>query len=143
MVQTHQNSREENTTKPIPLQETEHIWHGSSDPQKVLQLPYREHPDWLHHSLVQQLHGLRLQVTTECTAQYVTGAKLPAIQNLYTRRCQRKALKIVKDSTHLNHRLFSLLPHSKQYRRAKHVFLKDQCNHQLGRDKQMCSITVC
>jgi gmma-aminobutyric acid receptor subunit gamma len=30
------------------------------------------------------------------TAQYITGAKLPAIQDLYTRRCQRKALKIVK-----------------------------------------------
>ena len=30
------------------------------------------------------------------TAHYITGAKLPAIQDLYTRRCQRKALKIVK-----------------------------------------------
>jgi hypothetical protein len=27
-----------------------------------------------------------------------TGAMLPAIQELYTRQCQRKALKIVKDS---------------------------------------------
>ena len=27
-----------------------------------------------------------------CTAQYITGAKLPAIQELYTRRYQRKAL---------------------------------------------------
>ena len=26
-------------------------------------------------------------------AQYITGAKLPTIQDLYTRRCQRKALK--------------------------------------------------
>ena len=46
-------------------------------------------------------------------AQYITGAKLPAIQDLYTRRCQRKALKIVKDSSHTSHRLFSLLPHDK------------------------------
>ena len=30
------------------------------------------------------------------TAQYITEAKLPAIQDLDTRRCQRKALKIVK-----------------------------------------------
>jgi hypothetical protein len=30
------------------------------------------------------------------TAQYITGAKLPAIQDLYTRRCQRKALKLSK-----------------------------------------------
>ena len=27
-------------------------------------------------------------------AQYITGAKLPATQDLYTRRCQRKALKL-------------------------------------------------
>jgi hypothetical protein len=53
------------------------------------------------------------------TAQYITGAKLPAIQDLYTRRCQRKALKIVKDPSHLSHRLFSLLPHGKRYRSAK------------------------
>ena len=38
-------------------------------------------------------------------AQYITGAKLPAIQDLYTRWCQRKALKIVKDPSH---RLFCM-----------------------------------
>ena len=30
------------------------------------------------------------------TAQYITGSKLPAIQDLYIRRCQRKVVKIVK-----------------------------------------------
>jgi primosomal protein N'' len=30
------------------------------------------------------------------TTQYITEAELPAIQDLYTRRCQRKALKIVR-----------------------------------------------
>ena len=29
-------------------------------------------------------------------AQYITGAKFPAIQDLYTRQCQRKALKMVR-----------------------------------------------
>jgi hypothetical protein len=53
------------------------------------------------------------------TAQYITGAKLPAFQDLYTRRCQRKALKIVKDPSHPSHRLFSLLPHGKRYRSAQ------------------------
>ena len=53
------------------------------------------------------------------TAQYITGAKLPAIQDLYTRRCQRKALKVVKYSSHPSHRLLSLLPHDKRYRCAK------------------------
>jgi hypothetical protein len=49
------------------------------------------------------------------TAQYIPGAKLPDIQDLYTRQCQRKAQKIIKDSSHPSHRLFSLLPHGKQY----------------------------
>ena len=53
------------------------------------------------------------------TALYITGVKLPAIQYLYTRRCQRKALKIVKDPNHSSHRLFSLLLPGKRYRRAK------------------------
>jgi hypothetical protein len=52
-------------------------------------------------------------------AQYITGAKFPDIQNLYTRRCQRKGLKMVKDSSHPSHILFSLLPHDKRYRNAK------------------------
>ena len=30
------------------------------------------------------------------TAQHITEAKLPAIQDLYTRQCQRKALKLSK-----------------------------------------------
>ena len=55
-------------TKPIPPQETENIWNGSSNPQKVLQLHYREHPDWLHHCLVWQLLGHRPQGTTEDSA---------------------------------------------------------------------------
>ena len=52
------------------------------------------------------------------TAQYITGAKLHVIQDLYTRRCQRKSLKIVKDPSHPSHRLVSLLLHSKRYRSA-------------------------
>jgi hypothetical protein len=55
-------------------------------------------------------------------AQYITRAKLPAIQDLYTRRCQRKALKMVKDSSHPSHRLFSLLQHGKRYQNAKFRF---------------------
>ena len=53
------------------------------------------------------------------TAQYIPGAKLPTIPDIYTRRCQRKAKKMVKDSSHPSHRLFSLLLHSEQYRRDK------------------------
>jgi hypothetical protein len=38
--------------------ETEKMWHESPDPQNVLQLHHREHPDRLHHRLVWQLLGI-------------------------------------------------------------------------------------
>jgi hypothetical protein len=55
----------------------------------------------------------------ERTAQSIAGVELPAIQDLCTRWCwwcQRKALEMVKDSSHTSHRLFSLLPSGKRYR---------------------------
>ena len=52
----------------FPLTKSEKIWHGSSDPQNVLQLHHQEHPDWLHHCLVWQLLNLRPQGTTEGSA---------------------------------------------------------------------------
>jgi hypothetical protein len=53
----HTKTVEEGTTKLFSPQENEKIWHGSPDPQKVLQLHHREHPDRLHHRLVWQLLG--------------------------------------------------------------------------------------
>jgi hypothetical protein len=47
--------------------------------------------------------------------QSVHTAELPAMQDLYTRQCQRKAIKMVKDTNHPSHRLLSLLPHGKRY----------------------------
>ena len=119
MVEAHQDSREEGTTKPIPPQETEKYWHGTSDPQKVLQLHHREHgciAAWYGNCSASDRKALQRVVRT---AQYITVAKLPVIQDLYTRRCQRKALKIVKDPSHTSHGLFSLLPHGMRYRSAK------------------------
>ena len=51
----------------FPLRRLNRFGMGSSDPQKVLQLHHREHPDSLHHCLVWQLH-LRPQATTEGSA---------------------------------------------------------------------------
>jgi hypothetical protein len=52
-------------------------------------------------------------------AQYITGSKLTAIQDLYNRWCKRKTVKIVKDPSHHSHRMFPLLPHGNGYRSAK------------------------
>ena len=101
MVQAHQDRREEGTTNPFAPQETEKIWHRSSDPLKVLQLHHRELTGcitaWYGNCSASDHKALQRVVRT---VQYITGAKLPAIQDLYTRRCQRKTLKIVKDSSY-------------------------------------------
>ncbi|XP_071025296.1 protein POF1B-like [Oncorhynchus clarkii lewisi] len=73
----------------IPPQETEKIWHGSSDPQKVLQLHHREHPGNCSASDCKVLH--RVVRTT----QYITGAKLPDIQDLYQ---EEEMVNIIKEN---------------------------------------------
>ncbi len=44
------------------------------------------------------------------TARHIVGGELPSLQDIYTRRCIRKARRIINDSSHPSHRLFSLLP---------------------------------
>ncbi len=44
------------------------------------------------------------------TARHIVGGELPSLQDIYTRRCIRKARRITNDSSHHpSHRLFSLL----------------------------------
>ncbi|KAI4881461.1 hypothetical protein NFI96_000613 [Prochilodus magdalenae] len=50
------------------------------------------------------------------TAQYITGVQLPNLLDLYTSRCLRKTRKILKDSTHPSHCLFSQLPSGRRFR---------------------------
>ena len=113
MVHTHQHSCEEGMTMSLLLQEAEKIWHGPSDPQTVLKLFYScTITAWWGNYLASDHKALQRVM---CMAQYITGAEVPAIQDLYT----RKALQIVKDSSQPSHRLFSLLPHDKEYQRTK------------------------
>ena len=85
--------------------------HVSSDSQNVLQRHHRGHVfrctiiAWYGNCSASDHKALQRVVRT---AQYITGAKLPAIQDLYTRQCQRKALQIVKYSSHPYHRLLPL-----------------------------------
>ncbi|KAI4876403.1 hypothetical protein NFI96_004024 [Prochilodus magdalenae] len=52
------------------------------------------------------------------TAQYITGVQLPNLLELYTSCCQRKTRKILKDSTHPSHCLFSQLPSGRRFRKC-------------------------
>ncbi len=50
------------------------------------------------------------------TARHIVGGELPSLQDIYTRRCMRKARRIIKDSSHPSHRLLSLLPSGRRLR---------------------------
>ncbi len=50
------------------------------------------------------------------TARHIVGGELPFLQDIYTRRCTRKAQRIIKDSSHPSHRLLSLLPSGRRFR---------------------------
>lgn len=100
MVLSHQNSREEGSLLPFLSQEAETIWHGPSDPQELLQLHHREHPNLLYHCLVWQLQHPRPEIPTE------GGADSQAHHWGWVPR-------------HLRHGLFSILPCSRRYRCIK------------------------
>ena len=53
------------------------------------------------------------------TAKKIIGVPLPSLQDIYTARLTRKALMIIKDTSHPAHKLFSLLPSGKRYRRLR------------------------
>ncbi|KAI4882846.1 hypothetical protein NFI96_022070, partial [Prochilodus magdalenae] len=50
------------------------------------------------------------------TAQYITGVQLPNLLDLYTSRCLRRTRRVLKDSTHPSHRLFSQLQSGRRFR---------------------------
>ncbi len=49
-------------------------------------------------------------------AGHIVGGELPSLQDIYTRRCTRKARRIIKDSSHPSHSLLSLLPSGRRLR---------------------------
>ncbi|KAK3530768.1 hypothetical protein QTP70_000792 [Hemibagrus guttatus] len=59
----------------------------------------------------------RLQRTVR-TAERIIGAPLPTLQELYTSRVRKRALKITLDPSHPGHLLFDLLPSGRRYRAA-------------------------
>ncbi|KAK1802735.1 hypothetical protein P4O66_021277, partial [Electrophorus voltai] len=61
---------------------------------------------WFGNSTKQDRQALQRVVRS---AERITHTELPDLQTTYYKRCQTKARKIVKDPTHPNNRLFSLL----------------------------------
>ncbi len=61
------------------------------------------------------------------TARHIVGGELPSLQNIYTRRCIRKARRIITDYSHPSHSLLSLLPSGRRLRsiRSRNSRLRD------------------
>ncbi|KAK3563034.1 hypothetical protein QTP86_014091, partial [Hemibagrus guttatus] len=59
----------------------------------------------------------RVQRTVQ-TAERIIGVPLPTLQELYTSRVRKRALKITLDPSHPGHLLFGLLPSGRRYRAA-------------------------
>ncbi|KAK1792048.1 hypothetical protein P4O66_001827 [Electrophorus voltai] len=71
---------------------------------------------WFGNSTKQDRQALQRVVRS---AERITHSELPDLQTTYYKRCQTKARKIVKDPTHPNNRLFSLLRSGRHFRSLK------------------------
>ncbi|KAK1806266.1 hypothetical protein P4O66_000021 [Electrophorus voltai] len=70
---------------------------------------------WFGNSTKQDRQAVQRVVRS---AERITHTELPDLQTIYYKRCQTKARKIVKDPTHPNNRLFSLLSKSENSNKA-------------------------
>ncbi|KAK1787403.1 hypothetical protein P4O66_002727 [Electrophorus voltai] len=71
---------------------------------------------WFGNSTKQDRQALQRVVRS---AECITRTELPDLQTIYYKRCQTKARRIVKDPTHPNNRLFSLLRSGRRFRSLK------------------------
>ncbi len=119
MVCSHRYSAEEGTSASLLPETAEEVWNEPQNPQVLLHLHCGEHPDRLYHtawygnSTAGNRRALQRVVRT---ARHIVGGELPSLQDIYTRRCTRKARRIIKDSSHPSHRLLSLLPSGRRFR---------------------------
>ncbi|KAK1794705.1 hypothetical protein P4O66_001415 [Electrophorus voltai] len=70
---------------------------------------------WFGNSTKQDRQALQRVVRS---AERITHTELPDLQTIYYKRCQTKARRIVKDPTHPNNRLFSLLSHAEKHQQT-------------------------
>ncbi len=89
---------------------------GTSLSILLLHMHCGEHPDQLHHRLVWKQHRWQPQSSAKGTARHIVRGELPSLQDIYTRRCTRKARRIIKDSSHPSHSLLSLLSSGRRLR---------------------------
>ncbi len=118
MVCSHRCSAEEGTSASLLPETAEEVWNEPQNPQVLLHLHCGEQQTgcitaWFGNSTAGNRRALQRVVRT---ARHIVGGELPSLQDIYTRRCTRKAWRIIKDSSHPSHRLLSLLPSGRRFR---------------------------
>ncbi|KAK1806276.1 hypothetical protein P4O66_000147 [Electrophorus voltai] len=104
--------RRNRSSASLPPQTPKRLQTALQGTAELLHLHYPEHPHGEHHSLVwetgtkQDRQALQRVLRS---AERITHTELPDLQTIFYKRCQTKARRIVKDPTHPNNRLFSLL----------------------------------
>ncbi|KAK1800759.1 hypothetical protein P4O66_005949 [Electrophorus voltai] len=121
LVPPYQLPGKEGLSASLPPQTPKRLQTALQGTAKLLHLHYREHPHGKHHSLFgnstkQDRQALQRVVRS---AERITHTELPDLQTIYYKRCQTKARRIVKDPTHPNNRLFSLLRSGRRFRSLK------------------------
>ncbi len=98
-------------------QAPEEIWNESPHPPLILHLHCGKHPDcitaWFGNSTSSNRKALQSVVRT---VRHTVGGELSTLQDIYIRRCMRKARRIISDTNHPSHGLFSLLPSGRRLR---------------------------
>lgn len=67
---------------------------------------------WFSNSIAEERQKRKRMVRTD---EKIVGALLPHLQDIYTKRCVRRANGIIKDSIHPSHGMFTLLQSGKRY----------------------------
>ncbi len=103
---------------------------------------------WYGNSTSSNRKALQRVARTAC---HIVGGELPSLQDIYTRQCMRKAWRIISDSSHSSHGLFSLLPSGRRLRsirtctsRLRDSFfpLDYQAGETLGTDTHTAHLSV-
>ena len=71
---------------------------------------------WYGNCTIQDRKALQRVIKA---AQFICRAALPSLQDTYNTRVTKRAQSIIRDHTHPQHRLFTLLPSGRRYRSMK------------------------
>ncbi len=118
MVCSHRCGPEEGKKKTLFPQAPEEIWNESPHPPLILHLHCGKHPDWLHYCLVWKQHQQQSQSSAKgcvnCLPHCRRWASLPP-GHLH-QAVHEETRRIISDSSHPSHGLFSLLPSGRRLR---------------------------